>query len=191
MAKTKQIDAQIISESNSQWLQVGIDLVSRRIHLSGPVDPSMAAAVTRGLIKMAEISKEPIELYLSSPGGDVYPALGIYDAVRSSPCDIIIYGLGEIMSAAFVIFLSGDYRYAAPNTTFMMHSLSFGSEGNVKEQVVSAREGVRVNELILTLMSQRTKRNKAWWKKQTISQDFYFTTKEASKIGALTKLLEE
>lgn len=177
-------------ESNNEtieWLVSGVDLDSRRIELRGEVNENMSSIIIRSLLKMSEKSSDPIEIYLSSHGGDAYEGLAIFDAILACPCDIHIIASGKIMSAAFIIFLAGDIRIASPNTTFMMHSVSYGIEGTVKsrEHEVQVIEGKRINNVFLDIMANRTNRNKKYWYRTILNVDKYLTVAEAVELGII------
>lgn len=179
-------EAELKYEVAMNFVASGIDFESRRIELRGEVGEAMASYVTRALLKMSEMSEEPIELYLSSYGGDANEGLAIYDAIRACPCDVHIIVSGKIMSAAFVILLAGDQRVAAKHTSFMMHSVSYGSDGTAKEHEISLNEGKRINNIFLDIATERTKRNRKWWYRSVLNHDKYFTVEEAIEIGILT-----
>lgn len=168
------------------WLTHGVDFESRRIHLDGDVNEYMSSIVIRALVKMTEISNAPIEVYLSSYGGDAYAGLAIYDAIRACPCDIIMYANGKIMSSGLIIFLAGDRRFAAEHTTFMAHAVSSSTDGKVKDQEIDVNEAKRINNVMLDLLQLRTKRNKKFWYRSILSHDKYFTVAEAKEMGVVT-----
>ena len=170
-------------DSAQAWLSMGIDLESRRIQLDMDVSDVMASLVLRSLLKMVEISHEPIEVYLSSYGGEAYSGLAVYDALRACPCDIIVYANGKIMSAGVLVFLAGDVRYASKHTTFMMHSVSSGTEGKLKDQEIDVMEAKRINNIMLDILSERTKMKRNWWYRKILSHDQYFDATYAKEIG--------
>lgn len=175
-------------ESAQAWLNLGIDIEARRIHVNLHVDEAMMSIVLRGLIKMSDISNDPIELHLSSYGGDIYDGLAIYDAIMSCPCDVVIRATGKIMSAGLLIFLAGDYRVASEHTTFMAHAVSSGIEGKVRDVEIGVNEMKRLNKLMMNILSQRTKRPVAFWEKISLSHDKYFDLTEAKEVGIITNI---
>lgn len=168
------------------WMGMGIDLDSRRIQLDMDVSDVMASLTIRALLKMSDISKDPIEIYLSSYGGEAYSGLAIYDAIRACPCDIIIKASGKIMSAATLIFLAADTRIAAKHTTFMFHSVSSGTEGKVKDQEIDVQEGKRINNIMLDILAERTKMKKNWWYRKILSHDIYLDAVQAKEYGIIS-----
>jgi ATP-dependent Clp protease protease subunit len=175
-------------ENASNWLQLGVDIESRRIHVNLHVDETMMSIVLRGLIKMSDISNDPIELHLSSYGGDVYDGLAIYDAIMACPCDVVIRATGKIMSAGLLIFLAGDYRVASEHTTFMAHAVSSGIEGKVRDVEIDVKEMKRLNGIMMNILSQRTKKPIKFWEKVTMSHDKYFDLTEAKELGIITNI---
>lgn len=173
-------------ENDLNWLHYGIDIESRRIHVNVQVDEIMMSLITRALIRMSDNSSDPIELHLCSYGGDAYDGLAIYDAIRNCPCDIVIKASGKIMSAGLLILIAGDYRLATENTTFMAHAVSSGSEGKVKDMEVDVNEMKRLNNTMLDLLSQRTKKPKSFWQRMIVSHDKYFNLTEAKEYGIIT-----
>lgn len=178
-------------ENASYWLTMGIDLDSRRIQLDMDVSDVMASLIIRALLKMTDISHEPIEIYLSSYGGEAYAGLAIYDAIRACPCTIIIHANGKLMSMAPIIYLAADVRVAAKHTTFMLHSVSSGTEGKIKDQEIDVQSGKRINETMLNILAERTKMKKNWWYRKILSHDFYFDLNQAKEFGFITKTTVE
>lgn len=168
------------------WLTEGIDLESRRIEVREDVTEKLASKIIRALIKMTEISHDPIELYLSSGGGEIYSGLAIFDAIRECPCDVNIIGSGQLFSAAFIIYLAGDQRIASENTSFMIHSISYGTEGSVKQHEIEVNEAKIMNNKFLDICAERTKPNRKWWYRHLNGSDKYFKVNEAKELGIIT-----
>jgi ATP-dependent Clp protease protease subunit len=175
-------------ENAAHWLAMGIDLDCRRIQLDMDVNDIMASLVIRSLLKMSDMSNDPIEIYLSSYGGEAYAGFSIYDAIRSCPCDVIIYASGKLMSMGPIIFLAGDVRIAAKHTTFMLHSVSSGTEGKIKDQEIDVLSGKRINDTMLNILAERTKMKKTWWYRKILSHDFYFDLTEAKEYGIINNV---
>jgi ATP-dependent protease ClpP protease subunit len=68
---------------------------------------------------------DEIYLCLGSPGGlldDVYYVINMLEAF---PAKLITYNVSVIQSAANLVFLCGDERYAVPGSTFYFHQTHF------------------------------------------------------------------
>ncbi len=179
-------------DNATSWLMTGVDFESRRIDVVGEVCESMEALVIRALLKMSEVSKEPIEMYLSTYGGDAYSGLAIYDVIRACKCTVSIFAKGKIMSAGTLIFLAGDIRIAAPNTRFMIHSVSSGTEGKARDMAVDVEEAKYVNNKMVEVYTERTKmKNPKFWQKKLLSHDHYFSLTEAISYGLIKESTAE
>ena len=178
------LQADVEPDSQYNFISYGVDFESRRIELTMDVSEVMSAIVIRALLKMADISHAPVEIYLSTYGGDAYAGFAIYDAIRASPCDIIIYANGKIMSAGSVIFLAGDTRVAAPNTRFMIHGASTATEGKVRDMNADIREAQVVDTKMINIFTERSKmKNPKFWQKKIATHDVYFGVQEAKEYG--------
>lgn len=71
----------------------------------------------------------PIELHISSDGGDISPALSLVDKITSNPIPVHTYCEGMCASAATLISVSGHKRFITKNSHILMHQLSSGVWG--------------------------------------------------------------
>lgn len=191
MAKTldKKIKEEIAESSqgeiDSLWMTLGVDFEARHIQIGMNVDENMAMIIIRALIKMQAESNDPIKITLSSYGGDVYSGFEVYDAIRESKAPVHIHAMGKIMSAGLLIFLAADHRTSSKNTTFMAHSVSTGMEGKLKDLEIDVIETKRLNDKILNILTERTKKPKKLWYRLTLSHNMYFDYDKAVEMGVL------
>jgi ATP-dependent protease ClpP protease subunit len=79
------------------------------------------------LAKMTEHAyhgAEHVVLDVCSPGGEVASAMSVYQALRSSPFELVTRNMGEVASMGVVLFLAGDKRLASPEATFLLHPIA-------------------------------------------------------------------
>ena len=186
--KLKASETEESPQSDINFLVSGVDIDNRIIEIRSMIDENVASVVIRALMVMAtRSSKEPINILLSSGGGSVYDGLAIYDYLFNCPCPIHIQASGLVASTAFIIYLAGDVRTATPNTTFMMHSLSYEMPNRtiVKHHEIEVVEGKRVNAVLQDIMGTRFNRNKEYWYRTVALVDKYFTVQEAEILGIL------
>lgn len=177
-----------MSGTDDLWFSHGVDLENRIIELTGSVGEGMSSVVLRALVRMNLISREPITLYLSSLGGSVYDGFAIYDLIRASPSPVVVYANGKIMSMGVIILLAGDKRYAAKNTRFMMHSLSHGTLGKVRDTKIDVVEAEISNDNMIKIIAERTKLKYKDVKESIDDKalDVWFGLSTAKKYGLLT-----
>lgn len=75
--------------------------------------------------------EQDFRLYINSPGGSVYTAIGIYNLLKSKNVEVVI--TGQAASAAGYIAMAGKNRKIYSNSTFLIHSISTMAIGNEKE----------------------------------------------------------
>ncbi len=171
------------SDSTQQWLQMGLDLKRRRFSLTGEVNENMSEFVLRAITTLNDINHDPITIHLQTYGGGVYEGFAIYDVLRASVSPITVIASGKIASMGIVIFLAGTERIASPNTRFMIHSLSHGTEGKLKDTLVDVAEAKICNDQMYGIISARSKLNLKSLNKTT--GDSWFGVNQAKKYGII------
>ena len=120
----------------------------RIITLFGPINAEAAYTVWAGLLQYGlEDPKAPISIYMSTPGGDVYEAFSIWDAIQACPAPVNLIGVGCVASCgAFLMYAAPKgRRFLAPNTVVMAHQISYGDYGRMTE-LKSRMAAVEVQE---------------------------------------------
>lgn len=137
---------------------------------------------------------DEIVLIINSSGGSTNSFLAIYDLLISCNKKITTIALGSCASCAAVLFLIGDTRYVARNTSYMLHSASYKLDGTynyakLKEEYESIRY---VNEKVFSIIEERLKKPKNWVKKiYSKKEDTFFDADELLRLGIATNLLED
>lgn len=182
-------------------LNRGVDVKNRRIYF-GLLDSDDGAEITwhsveqtiRAIQKLAtDFPKKPIELYMSSPGGDLLEAFRLYDAIQSCTCQIKFYGSGSIMSAATLIMAGCDERYLDPNTSIMFHGiqLSYGDATSpLVDLDIAHDESKRANQKWLALLTENTRMPFDFWK-EIAQRDTYLSSEEALMLGLADHIVEK
>ena len=163
--------------------------------LNGEINEESVAPAIKWLIsENIDISKEKIlTLYINSTGGSLYQAFGLIDVMRASSHKIRCVGIGSIMSAAFLIFASGDrgYRYAAKNASFMCHQFSDNSEGKYHDLKATMKENDHCNERMVAILKDATGLAPSVIKKKLLpASDVYLTADEVVEFGVADQILE-
>lgn len=125
-------------------------------------------------------AREPINLYINSIGGDVIAAFTLISVMESSVTPINTHAVGEVLSAALLIFIVGDKRIAYKHSTFMYHSVSAVHSGDSKHIDVQYAYTKNIQERIEEITSLYT--NISLKKLKDLSdkrEDHYFYYMEA------------
>lgn len=159
----------------------------RVVHLEGAVDERQASYITQTLLHLNKISKQPIQLYINSPGGSVLDGLAIIDVMKDieAPVYTCVKGLAASMGAA--ILSQGDKRFALPNATVMLHQVSSGTQGNIQDMEVSLDFTKQLNEKLLKMIAKSCKKTVTQLKKDT-QRDSWMFAEDALKYGIIDEV---
>lgn len=175
-------------------LEHGIDLEGRRIFLQGDVESDSIALAVRGLYLLADMSDEPIDLFIASYGGDIDEAFQLHDVTRTIAAPVHTAAVGVCMSAAPFLVACGEpgQRWASENTAFMMHTTSLEMAGQLAQTAVEL-EAVRArSERMDRLLAKYTNMPYRHWAKFTKSAtDAYFDAEQAKAWGIIDQIWSE
>ena len=133
-------------------------------------------------------SKERINLYCSSYGGDLYAAFGIIDYINSLDIKINTICFGAAISAASIILASGTgERVMSKNSTVMIHSAVF-EEGKTSYVVKSSEHLKELKINILEVLSKISNKDKDFWKSK-IKEDLYLNSEECLDLNLIDKII--
>ena len=171
----------------SALFEHGVDLKNRRVFLDSEVDEDSAAMVVRGLYLMETESKtSTIEVFISSEGGCVYEMMGIYDIMNTIKCPIQTFAYAKCMSCAILLLAAGSpgQRWVGPNTSFMHHAMSSGTDGVRLKMKADVAHMDALESRRLELLGLHTHRPKKFWADRARRQaDIYFTAEDAIEWG--------
>lgn len=77
--------------------------------------------------------RQPIRLYINSPGGDVTLGFAIINAIKISKTPVYTVNVGQWSSMAFLIGICGHRRFSLPDMTFLMHDGSLFASGSTNK----------------------------------------------------------
>src|SRR6201992_4550309 len=84
-------------------------MMDRIIFLGEPVGDRMANIIQAQLLFMQSVdAKKDIQLYINSPGGDVYSGMGIYDTMQLITPDVGTVCIGMACSMSAILLCAGQ-----------------------------------------------------------------------------------
>lgn len=176
--------------------RIDLKLLENSTHfINGEIDEDSIGDAVKWLIyENLDVSREKIlTLYINSTGGDLYQAFGLIDVMRSSPHVVRCIGIGAVMSAAFLIFASGDkgQRYAAKNTSFMCHQFSDSTEGKYHDIKATMKDNELTNQKMVDVLREATGLAPSVVRKKLLpASDVYLTAVEMIELGIADHILE-
>ena len=184
----------VIEEENGQKVSYGIYsrlLEDRIIFLGHALDDNAANVVIAQMLFLA--AKDPpkdMRLYINSPGGLVTAGLAIYDTMRYVKCDVATICIGQAASMAAVLLAAGadGKRSALPNSRILLHQVLGGAQGQAADVKIQTEELLRMRDLIVKILSERTGKPKRTIQKDT-DRDYYMSAGEAIEYGLIDRII--
>ena len=167
-------------------------LLDRIVFISGEVNDDMANAIVAQLLFLqSQDPKKQINVYVNSPGGSVTAGLAIYDTMQFVSCPIATYCIGQAASMGAVLLTAGKkgLRHALPNARIMIHQPWGGAEGKASDIEITAREILRLKDILNDILAKHAGKKKADVVKDT-DRDHFMSAQEACDWGLIDKVIE-
>lgn len=97
-----------------------------------------------------------IDVYVNSPGGDVFAGFTIYNQLKRHEAKITVHVDGLAASAASIVCMAGDTIIMPENATMMIHEATSRARGNKKNLRAMADELERIDGQIAGIYAART-----------------------------------
>ena len=163
---------------------------SRSISIFGQISEKIARSVTEQLLALSTESDDPITIYISSPGGHVESGDVVYDMIKFIKPRVRVVGTGWVASAATNIYLAAkkENRFSLPNTRYLVHQPSGGSQGDATDIKIQAEQIVKTKTRINKIISDETGRPIDQVEKDT-DRDYWMSAEEAIEYGIVSKVI--
>src|SRR5579859_4263572 len=168
-------------------------LKDRIIFITTPVEPQMASLVVAQLLFLeSEDNERDINMYISSPGGQVTAGLAIYDTMQQIKANVATYCMGMCASMASVLLAAGakGKRYALPNSEVMIHQGSAGFQGATPDIEVQSRWILRSVRRLNQILAYHSGQPYDKVDRDT-QRDFFMTAQEAKEYGIVDEVLSD
>lgn len=166
-------------------------LKDRIIFLGTQVDDASANTIIAQLLFLeSEAPGKEINLYINSPGGDVFSGLAIIDTMQhiSSPVSTICVGMAASMGASILAAGEKGKRYALENSEVMIHQPMGSAGGQASDIVITAEHIVRIKKKLTQMLANNTGQS---YEKVDADKDrdYWMDAGEAKKYGIVDKVL--
>ena len=135
-------------------------------------------------------SSRDIQLYINSPGGEVYAGLGIYDTMQFIKPDVatICTGCAASMSAILLCAGKKGKRSALKHSRVMIHQPLGGVSGQAADIEITAREILKLKDELYKIVAKHSSQSL----KKVASdsdRDYWMKSDEALKYGMIDEVL--
>lgn len=165
-------------------------LNERAIFLGTAIDASVANLIVAQLLHLeAADPDKDIQLYVNSPGGEVYASLAIYDAMRFVKCDVATICTGMAMSGGSLVLAGGaeGKRAALPNSRIMIHQPHGGAQGQTTDIELQTKEMLWMRTKLEEIYVEHTGQDKDDVHRD-LERDRFFSPGEAIEYGLIDRV---
>lgn len=176
--------------SQSDYSQKFLD--TRSVLVFGEVNKELAEKCVRQLLILDQISKDPIKVFIDSPGGDIDAGFAIFDTMRyvDAPVYAIVMGLAASMGAMILLAAEKDHRMGFEHSRYLIHQPLSGIRGVATEIEIHARELEKYRLKINQIIAKETGKGIDQVAKDT-DRDFWLDAEEAMDYGLISRVVKK
>ena len=166
-------------------------MMDRIIFLGTAIDDYVANIIQAQLLFLeSQDSTRDIQIYLNSPGGQVYAGLGIYDTMQYLKPDVSTICTGMAASMAAVLLCAGakGKRFALPHSRVMIHQPMGGAQGQASDIEIEAQEIMKIKKELYEIIAQHSGKDfdQVW---NDCDRDHWMIASEAKEYGLIDQVL--
>lgn len=160
----------------------------RKIYIIGSIDYESYKTFSEQLTEYEDQDDIPIQIELSSDGGDVHAALAFSARMRLSECHLEVTAVGNVASAATLVLASGDLRKMTKEAWVMVHEEQTEFEGDVTSMERDIKHSRRLEDQWNKLLEKMTYTKAETWAK--LNKDTtYLTAEECKALGLIDEVI--
>ena len=177
-------------QKNVAVMDVFSKLIQERIiFIDDVIDDDLANGVIAQMLYLDSLDqKRPINLYINTPGGQVYSGLAIYDIAEKINAPIRTVTMGKCCSMGVPLLLMGSERCATKRSRIMIHQVSSAAFGSLSDMKIDLKEADVLEQTIYKIIAEKTGKSYEQIKKDS-DRDFWMSAEEALEYGIITKIL--
>ena len=166
-------------------------MMDRIIFLGTDVNSNVANIIQAQLLFLESVdASKDIQIYINSPGGEVYSGLGIYDTMQFIKPDVATICTGMAASMAAVLLCAGAQgkRSALPHSRVMIHQPLGGAQGQASDIEITAREILKIKEELALIIARHSGKSTEEVIR-TGDRDYWMIASEAKDFGMIDEVL--
>ena len=175
----------------------GMDIFSRLLReriivLGTPIDSNIANLIVAQLLFLAsEDPDKPINMYVNSPGGEVYSGLAVYDTMQMVQPEVqtICVGLAASMGSVLLTAGAPGKRSALPNSRIMLHQPSGGAQGQASDIEITAKEVLWIKDRLYEILAYHSGKDIDQLRRDA-DRDYWLSAHDAQAYGLIDSVFE-
>lgn len=174
------------------------DNEQRRIYINSEIDENIVDTAIYHILRYNRldkdtpiVSREPIKIYINSPGGSVADGYSLIDAIKLSKTPVYTINLANCLSMALLIFISGHKRFCMPHAEFLLHDGSSGCFDSVSKMQDRLKfESEQIDKMTKEYILSNTSITKEQYE-MNMRKEWYFLPQEGKSIGVVDSIIGE
>ncbi|NMB70443.1 ATP-dependent Clp protease proteolytic subunit [candidate division WWE3 bacterium] len=188
----------IVVEKEPNGYERSYDIYSRLlkdfiVFVTGPIDMGVANTfIAQMLFLESQDPERDIEVYINSPGGEVYAGIAMYDTIKHVKNDVVTINVGLAASAASLLLASGSKgkRHALPNTYTLIHQPLIGNTGGQATDIeIEAKHMIKLKHQFAEIIAQNSGKTVEDTLRD-MERDYWMDSKETLAYGIVDKIME-
>ncbi|MDO5663567.1 MAG: Clp protease ClpP, partial [Brachybacterium sp.] len=167
-----------------QWFRMEANEKERtaEVYLYDAIDPWWGVTAKDFVDAWNRLDVDRIDLYINSPGGDVFDGMAILNVIRRSKATVIAHVDGLAASAASFIAMGADKVVMGRNSELMIHDASGLCWGNAGDMHKLAADLDRVSDNIASVYAERSGKPAGAWR-DAMREETWYSADEAVAAG--------
>jgi ATP-dependent Clp protease protease subunit len=166
-------------------------MMDRIIFLGSDVNDYIASIIQAQLLFLeSSDNRSDVQIYINSPGGEVYSGLGIYDTMQYVNMDVATICTGMAASMAAVLLCAGQKgkRTALRHARVMIHQPLGGIGGKTSDIMISLQEMRKIKEELYVILEQHSGQPMDKIVRDA-DRDYWMRAQEAKEYGMIDEVL--
>jgi len=166
-------------------------LKERIVFLGTPIIDQVSNLIVAQLLFLdRENPDREIQMYINSPGGEIYPGLAIYDTMQMLRAPISTIAVGWTASLGTVLLAAGrkGRRFALPHATIHMHPAGGSARGYAPDVEIQYKELKRMQDLLHNILARHTGQSVEKIA-EDFDRDYFMDAQRAMEYGLIDEVL--
>lgn len=134
--------------------------------------------------------RQPIKIYIDSPGGDLDATFSIIDSILLSKTPVWTITIGTGDSGGFFIGICGHKRIGYPHSSYLLHEGNCQNEGDAHKYLQAVEFYKKKLIMLKQITLKKTKITEPEYKKHK-KDDLWFTAEDALNKGIIDEIATE
>lgn len=181
--------AAVAASAPARWnLDQADDSRSAQIHLYGAIGGYWGGIDAQELVPtIRDLDVDTLNVFINSPGGDVYDGIAIRNALRQHSARIVVTIDGLAASAASFIACAGDEVVMGENAEIMIHEAWSIALGNAEDMRTAAADLDRISDNIASMYAAKAGGDADAWR-ALMKAETWYSADEAVAAGLADRL---